>query len=435
MRKLLGIITQLAFVLGSVAILGSLAMASVWESPNSWDEKRESEYSEWHRLNVKTNMFVDKASKYYGIETDCADFSYAVRAIYAFENGLPFVIRDTSNLKGKGVISNAMTRWDGKHMSPMGKFREFLDYIHKMVGTEALSDDTYPVAISRSQLLPGAIFLFSGNHLPGHSYQISEINRFGIPRIIHSTTPRKVRLLTEGWQFPSHYPAESTKVALYSDGYRRFKWPSQVWKSSLTLPQADLNQFKIARQFIGQGDLDLNSPLAAINETLEKMLALEAETLQMKSARIFSNICTSLATRAEQVADSLDRQKELNGQCMDPKDFEGHSTPSRDAVVRAMYEDLKKVLDKADRQNTSFSEKELLKSIFAGPPSKQQREALKNRCPLSSFRGGPSKSDYTLEDYYRLTKWSAFFSDPNANLDQRWGLANISNTGLSCKKK
>ena len=58
-------------------------------------------------------MFNDPKSPYYGISTDCADTAYALRAIFAFENKLPFAITNPSGNRGASLsLNNKSKKFD-----------------------------------------------------------------------------------------------------------------------------------------------------------------------------------------------------------------------------------------------------------------------------------------------------------------------------------
>ena len=79
------------FVLSLALTFSSINIqAAVWEDTQSWSLEYEQKFSAWMQSPaVKENMFTSASSPYYGINTDCADTAYALRAIFAFENKLP----------------------------------------------------------------------------------------------------------------------------------------------------------------------------------------------------------------------------------------------------------------------------------------------------------------------------------------------------------
>ena len=71
--------------------------AAVWQDGQVWSVDFEKKYGEWMKSEaVHKDLFVSKESKYYGIIADCADASYALRAIFSLENNLPFKVLNPS---------------------------------------------------------------------------------------------------------------------------------------------------------------------------------------------------------------------------------------------------------------------------------------------------------------------------------------------------
>ena len=66
--------------------------ASVWNSTNSWNNEWERKYRDWVKNDLTPEIFID--GRYKGISTDCADAVYTIRAIFSYENDLPFHFRN-----------------------------------------------------------------------------------------------------------------------------------------------------------------------------------------------------------------------------------------------------------------------------------------------------------------------------------------------------
>ena len=125
------------------------SLAAVWHADNAWDTNYEQKYSEWMTTSaVHAKLFVDPSSKYYGLRADCADAAYALRAIFSFENSLPFAISNPSGGRSSSRLSNTTTGFD-RVSNPHKRFVAFLNYLGESVGTENLSRlDTYPVKLA-----------------------------------------------------------------------------------------------------------------------------------------------------------------------------------------------------------------------------------------------------------------------------------------------
>ncbi|MCK6595573.1 MAG: hypothetical protein L6Q33_10260, partial [Bacteriovoracaceae bacterium] len=84
--------------------------AVIWEDTRSWTLADEENFSAWMQSPaVNETMFTDSKSRYYGVNTDCADTAYAFRAIFAFENGLPFAITNPSGSRSGKTMNNRQT--------------------------------------------------------------------------------------------------------------------------------------------------------------------------------------------------------------------------------------------------------------------------------------------------------------------------------------
>jgi hypothetical protein len=131
--------------------IATTAHAAVWESKNNWSPEWEKKFQEWIQTSWQVDFFSRKtlpngqSNPYYGIQTDCADTVYTSRVIFAYENSLPFVVRDPS-ASGR-TLSNKMARFDSQ--PNLKRVKSFLNYIYDIVSTSSLPGDTYPVAITR----------------------------------------------------------------------------------------------------------------------------------------------------------------------------------------------------------------------------------------------------------------------------------------------
>lgn len=409
---------QTLFLLWSVSLVSLSASASVWETTRSWNEKTEAEYASWVTTHWKATIFSDPKSKYYGISTDCSDASYTMPAIFAYEKGLPFAIRDTTSIREKNIVSNAMTRWDSI-ADPKIRFKSFLNLVHQFGTTRSLVNDTYPIAIQRNQVLPGTIYLYTGNDdFMGHTLQLVDLNKYGLPRLMSSTMPRKVRELLDVWEYPNFIPTESTNTGKYSDGYRRFKKPNQLWIASISLPGFSLEQFKIAEQ--------LKADEGAVNDAFERALAVEPEPVALRGQRMYKSVCTGTQQRVAVVAEALRHQSRIKGRCMTKSEYDSYSTPSRDYRLQRSFELLQRILDYPNWEDSEFPEKELIETIVYNDSSEVDYEKLEKACPLGNGLGAPppgakvnlSSFYMTLASPENIVTW-----DPNSSVEQRWGLA------------
>lgn len=415
------ILPKLPFVAATVililiSLVTDFSKASVWEAPRNWNSEAETEYTEWVQKFWIPGIFSSKASRYYGIPTDCADASYSMRAIFAFEHGLPFAVRDNSAIRERNVLSNHMERWDSIR-DPLTRFKAFLYLIHNLGSTQTLPNDTFPVALQRQSFRAGIIMLFTGTKTySGHTMQVADLNQFGLPRITSSTVPRRIRELSESWRFPNYYPTQSTDTPLYSDGYRRFKTPDQLWQSSLTIPEADLEQFKIAKALHGHNK--------AINDRFEEILRVAIEPFGQKGYRLWDGVCKDVQARALMVAAALRRRSELGSKCMNEQDYESLSTPSRDYNIEKNMDLLKELRFSRDWSTQDFKEKRIIETLFDDEANDEAIGKLNEDCELKGMPGGPGvNTHFNLRDFYKVLKSNTNIWDPNSSLEQRWGLA------------
>ena len=114
--------------------------ASVWESTQDWDSDFEEKFSQWIESNsVHPQLFTSPKSPYGGVSLDCADVMYSLRAIFAYENKLPYQVKNpVATAKSKTqFFTNQMSLWD--NLPESLKVKRFLTYLSSSLGTETLS--------------------------------------------------------------------------------------------------------------------------------------------------------------------------------------------------------------------------------------------------------------------------------------------------------
>ena len=90
------------------------ARSSVWESEQEWDEQWELNYQTWVKSDAVNSLMFTKAGSYPGISVDCADVAYSLRAIFAYEHKLPFMVKNPVARKDSKIqfFSNKLSYWD-----------------------------------------------------------------------------------------------------------------------------------------------------------------------------------------------------------------------------------------------------------------------------------------------------------------------------------
>ena len=107
--------------------------AQVWTTTERWDKDWEQRFAKFvASYRVNKDLFVGQESRYKGIRADCADASFGIRAIFAYENGLPFAIVNPSGSRSSTDpyrnFHNEIDRFDYISIQDQ-KVVEFINYI------------------------------------------------------------------------------------------------------------------------------------------------------------------------------------------------------------------------------------------------------------------------------------------------------------------
>lgn len=447
MMKLSAFLSKILFMV-SVAIS---AQSAVWVDTNKWDESWEDRYSEWVKTQVTRDMFTNINSPYYGIETDCADFVYFTRAIFAKDNSLPFIVNTRWGGESSERISNRTTQFDrvANNVSVVkvrndqgvvrdvqlprtldnGKMRAFLDRIGHRVGTVTLPVDTYPVKIDKQNLRAGVVFLRQGynrmstweairtfltgtppnpNGPPGHVLLVHDVRRSGAIEFIQSTLPKKVRELSLIYEI--ELLPTNAKV-----GFRRFVQPQQVGMAfNSNLPGYSLEQFTELGREVYQNQRCNEEPylhecqpgnepksdrrnITVFRKEVMGRLASQAESSEEQQERLVKTICGAIHQRADVILTAEPYRVRLGGRCMDAGNYDNYSTPSRDEQIRQFIKQI---------------------SFFSS-----NTRRLLNEC-------GSVKIDYTgrmVPISELVSNFGRVSSNPNEDINVRWGLAQATN--------
>ncbi len=392
----------------SLLLLFSISsQAAVWDSQYTWDQRWEEQYSDWVRTSWNQYIFTDKDSPYFGIPTDCADAGYAMRAIFAFENSLPFAIVDPTKRGSKIPITNNIKRWD-KLPAGVPRLKAFMAYLAGIVYTGTMAQDSVPVALTSEALIPGTIFVKP----KVHSYQIKDWSPQGIPVTINSTTPYSVKDMHKYLSFPAYIPED---VKTFRDGYRRFKRPNELYKMDSTLPGFSLEQFIVSER------LNFNS--VDFNDFVIKRTQTTQETMEDKTRRLMFNICYSSYNRASVINESTNYFYKIQGQgrsCMNASEFDQYSTFSRDKRLKEYFVRLYKYIQRTKSfKGASFPLKAYALDIFVNDPSKYQR----TRKQFLKFCTVPYDTGKILDvrEVWQRLRFDLLVQNPNTTNDWRWG--------------
>lgn len=394
----------------STALMAISGQATVWETKQQWNPELEAKYSKWVRTDYSTDIFM--TGKYRGIPTDCADAVYSARAIFAYENGLPFAVRDlTGSLRRHTLITNEMSRFD-KNKNSMERFKKFLIYIFDITNTKSISYDSYPIAINRDSVKPGAAWvraritarnIFTGVNStvqPGHAEVVKYVKDTGVIFTIHSTVPQGLRHLkvTSGLVFMP----TNKKV-----GLRKMLAPHEYFKDESTLPNFSLEQYKLG--FDEQGK---KQSLKRWAQDVQNRLKLRDESKEEMVQRYADNLCAKITERVDEVMKGEKKRVRI-GRCMNEREYDLYSTPSRDKKIKDAVVELV-------RSNYP-------KGWITRKKMKTYRKYLK---ACESLEYSPGKSINIIKAMRAIYKGKAS-SDPNQTLDARWGVESTENTG--CK--
>ncbi|MBL7556387.1 MAG: hypothetical protein JNM24_11250 [Bdellovibrionaceae bacterium] len=368
-----------------VLILAGNLSAAVWSTNKVWSESNEKAYSAWVESNWTNDVFTNSESPLFGLKTDCADASYAMRAYYAFLNGLPVNFHRYDGAK----IDQTMSSFD--HIKdPFARFRSYLNYVFDVTDTRTLSRDTYAIDINRQKMRAGIVYVSPGIH----SYQITGLDIYGVPQTLSSTVPREQRLLFSHYGFPFYVPQDTKK---YLDGFRAFKTDAQEESSK--------EQFQIAASAAGD--------FISYQEKMIQKLQIQSEPFDRRITRIKGNLCFFSRERAVLVTDAFVAQQTQGGSCFGYAAFDGYSTYIRDEKLKKYFMELKKMTSSSAWASAPHDAKKTLLSVFL-------IEIPDNDCTVETSL--PIKPTLRLAEIYQALEAKKIVSDPNATMAQRWGL-------------
>ncbi|WP_372654718.1 hypothetical protein [Halobacteriovorax sp.] len=388
-------------------LIAFTTFASVWTADNQWSEDYEEKYSQWMTTShVHADLFIDKESPYYGLRADCADAAYALRAIFSFENSLPFAISNPSGGRTSKYLTNDSTAFD-KYRDPHKRVVAFLNNLGESVGTENLSRmDTYPVKLDTVN--PGTLYTYKikgrFRRVIRHAYTIKDIQPTGSFDLIYSTQAIKKENL------PMNYRKGKELVNLPQTvwGFRKFKWPTKLHVANSSLPESfgySLEQYSLAKE-LGQNEFF---------SYVKNLLKTEDETPNRMIARVLENICQEATARIGYVDQGVNYNNSRNGRCMDYTDYDIYSTPARDKALKSSYEALaynwSQVSESVSDNNLSI----IVETILGG--NFQDNTLVLDYCPIAVQGLGT----FDLATIWKRIQVGSLSSHPNDTLSARWG--------------
>lgn len=308
-------------------IVGSqsaMAGRPVWVAHKEWTDQTENEFADWIQKNATSDFFTKKEGVFGGqLEVDCARATYAMRLAFAAEKGLQFVARGNSGRFYDSSNDDAQT------------FIEFARKVISDLSTVSVQYNSFPVAVTKSAVKPGVVFLFQMPNSPGdagrHAYMLRDITAAGVPHFIWATVPQKARELTERLQFPVYMPLAPSWNNQW--GFRRFYQPRDYpIRESLNRIQSQINQLKMRRRTVAE-DQQLETLTRTVDSVFKQMFGSRGynEDDQRK-------IAESVVSKYEKDVRAYLRQNNLDDSKLDFSNLN-----FRSALLGRNPQDLKKI--------------------------------------------------------------------------------------------
>lgn len=366
---------------------------SLWATTQSWNWDWEKKYAQWLTDNMDSGYF-----KKYGVATDCADVAYASRWIFARINGLPVA----NHLSGANTLmTNQSMRpeWanlpTAKNWYEDKRFKAALNYLLNLTYTHSLMRDSYPVAITPANFLPGIHHLdlreASGHTQLVHRVDISDQGLVPF-QIIQSTTPRKVRELNESLFWGSELAKKGT------NGFLRILWP-KVKNGTYTLEKPE-NMPGYSLEQYDPGFLRDDKTANCVEVMLRLKPTLNFVNV-LKSG--FQNLKDMFQARIGVVEEGY-RQCPKRSCAPDGSTYDAWSTPSRDKHIKDLMVQLTEL------------------NMMSLPTQTKTEMKLVTKQAMASTAVQFDGDDYTLQALYYAWTYGLFSSDPNDEPGLRWGI-------------
>ncbi|MCK5883157.1 MAG: hypothetical protein KAG61_05670 [Bacteriovoracaceae bacterium] len=372
-------------------ILTNTALAAVWEDELQWSQEWETQYSNWVKSELKSDIFTNPKSQFYGLETDCTDFVIAQRIIFSYINKLPFY--------SGGTQHNRSTRFDSVD-SETNRVIAFINDITDSHGSYFLANNL-SYSIPLDEIRSGDIFVYREKSGSFHSYLIKDLQENGNFELWYSTTPKAVRTLIKRIGMP----AKPTTARPY--GFRRLKMPSQV-DMILSLPREYNQQYDLLRQL---------GPHEAMT-MIKKLVRKRKETLKEAVERRVANSCELIKSRINNIRMTNDMFNRTGFRCLNKAEYYNYSTPSLDQVLYESVVGLAKLWLKVKEHGRETELKnntmEIALDYLTGKhKSTEAKKELKNICKVSI--------PIDFRQYALRYKRGVLSSNPHRHITTRWG--------------
>lgn len=384
-------------------ILSQAGQASVWEDTEVWNQEWEMKYSEWFEQNVNEKFFTQ--GKYGGIKTDCADAAYYARAIFAMENKLPFEY----SIYGSGkLITNRTTAHDDLQ-DARSRLLRFFERMADYVSTQSVHQDTYPVALRREYIRPGIVVNHRSTGIFGtvthHLDLVKTVKNNGNIVYISSTLPADIRELTQTYSLRSQPDDEKTQ----RQGFRAWIWPQNRGKKLSENLGFSTEQYTITPNSSFGRNEGVRS-LSEFESLLKDRLRLKHNTREELEQQSLDEVCTQFIARVKIIKQAEDYRQTLNGRCMNAKEYDDYSTPTRDSRVRSVTEQY--IINFIGRDYDRSGQSEVDK----------KKDFLNSVCPVQELYAGRTMTFHEFLKMMSINSTS-ISSNPNVSIAARWGQA------------
>ena len=376
--------------------------SAVWESNQDWNNSWKERYSNWVATEVNSDFFKSHPSApFRALNMDCADVQYALIAYFSRMNRLNFRVNN-------GNTTNKTSRFDHIQGADQ-RMAAFINHLKVSFGTESLAHvDTYPIAVT--DIHPGDIYMYkvgSGENVIRHTYIIKNINIDGTFDVFYSTQERmndgRPPVRIRSYVFKK--APLNTGVDKNHWGFRRQKPSGMASISQEDLSLSDFSQYELARHLGRRG---FNQKVVELNRGIN-------ESPNQFAQRNFAAVCLGVQTRVDSVNAALKRKRELGGACMNYRDYDAYSTPSRDSGIKDDYlnyfEGLKGKQRKLNRENNS-----LFAAVFARNTSSSNETLTYRNCRVDTAIGPIYLNPFKTALFAGMVSFH-----PNDTIQWRWG--------------
>jgi hypothetical protein len=362
------------------------SFAGIWVESQAWDADWEKKYTEWVKTKVDTDIFT--SGRWKDLSTDCADAIYTIRAIFSYENNLPFHFRNPNKYGER--FTNKMSQFNRHTKENDIRFKKFLYWMHRLISTYSLGYDTFsPKLDSVAAGTPFLLYKF-------HVYMVHDVNIIGIPKLISSTVPRKIRSLDVDFMVPS---PDEIEMKFDVGGFRAWRTPRLLFSSTAKLKSLNLyssKQYEIFEKSLEE------------EHSFEELIALELsggvnESLEQKLDRYINLVTDQFNERVQIVQSGFNYYQQI-GRRMNESEYYAHSTPSRDGrleeLVDSLFEIVEKIVEKEEGSENILKEKLSGKTL-----------TLKEGMEVNLHK--------LIFDFYQDDL--ELSNDPHDTIEQRWG--------------